>query len=78
MERIKELREAKKLSQLRLGMELDVAQETISRYEIGRSEPNLEMIVKHADTLDASVDYILGRTDVKTLIKGSELSKQET
>ena len=78
MERIKELREAKKLSQLRLGMELDVAQETISGYEIGRSEPNLEMLVKLADTLDASVDYILGRTDVKTLIKVSELSKQET
>lgn len=78
MERLRELRETKKLSQLKLGMLLDVAQETISGYEIGRSEPNLEMLVKLADALDTSVDYILGRSDVKAVIKTAELSEQET
>lgn len=78
MERLKELREAKKLSQVQLGMMLSVAQETISGYEIGRSQPGLDMLVKLADTLDASVDYILERTDVKTVIKTAELSERET
>lgn len=78
MERLKELRETKKLSQMKLGMMLSVAQETISGYEIGRSQPSLEVLIKLADILDASVDYILERTDVKTVIKTSELSEQET
>ncbi|MDD3230732.1 MAG: XRE family transcriptional regulator [Clostridia bacterium] len=78
MERLKELREAKKLSQVKLGIMLSVAQETISGYEIGRAQPSVDMLVKLADVLGASVDYILERTDVKTVIKTAELSEQET
>ena len=78
MERLKELRETKKLSQVKLGMMLSVAQETISGYEIGRAQPSVDMLIKLADVLGASVDYILERTDVKTVIKTAELSEQET
>lgn len=78
MERLKELREAKKLSQVKLGIMLSVAQETISGYEIGRAQPSVDMLIKLADVLGASVDYILERTDVKTVIKTAELSAQET
>ena len=77
IERLKQLREAKSLTQLRLAMELNVSQETISGYEIGKAVPPAEMLVKLADTLDTSVDYILGRTDIKSTLRASELSEQE-
>ncbi|WP_312614563.1 helix-turn-helix transcriptional regulator [Oscillibacter sp.] len=77
MERLKQLREAKGLTQLRLAMELNVSQETISGYEIGKAVPPAEMLIKLADTLDSSVDYILGRTDIKSTLRASELNEQE-
>ncbi len=77
MERLIECRKAKKLSQLNLGVQIGVAQETISGYEIGRAEPDLKTLTKIADVLCVSVDYLLGRTDIKTLITTSDLSHQE-
>lgn len=77
MERLKQLREAKGLTQLRLAMELNVSQETISGYEIGKAVPPAEMLIKLADALDSSVDYILGRTDTKSTLRASELNEQE-
>ena len=78
MERLKQLREAKGLTQVKVSIELNVSQETISGYEIGKAVPPAEALSKMADIYDCSVDYILGRTDVKTLIRASELSSQET
>ncbi len=77
MKRLTEARKAKNLSQLNLGMKIGAAQETISGYEIGRSEPDLTTLAKLADELNVSVDYLLGRTDIKTLIVKSDLSKLE-
>lgn len=79
MERLKQLRELKNITQVRLGIELGVSQETISGYEIGKAVPPADMLIKLADTLDASVDYILGRTDDKQFkkISKSDLSNQE-
>ena len=54
-----------------------MSQETISGYEIGKAVPPAEMLVKLADALDTSVDYILGRTDIKSTLRASELSEQE-
>jgi len=79
MERLKQLRERKNMTQVRLAIELGLSQETISGYEIGKAVPPADMLVKLADTLDASVDYILGRTDdiqLKKLSK-SDLNNQE-
>lgn len=79
MERLKQLRENKKMTQVRLGIELGVSQETISGYEIGKAVPPADMLVKLADCLDTSTDYILGRTNIKkfnTLCK-SDLTETE-
>lgn len=62
-ERIKNLRESRKMTQVRLGIEISVTQETISGYEIGRIVPPADMLVKLADCLHTSTDYLLGRTN---------------
>ena len=63
MFRLKELREQRQISQVFLGMELGMSQNTISRYETGRREADYETLVAFADYFNVSVDYLLGRTD---------------
>lgn len=71
MERLKQLREGKNMTQVRLGIEVGASQETISGYEIDKAVPPADMLVKLADALDTSTDYILGRTDVKAFVRFS-------
>lgn len=61
--RLKEIREKKHITQIRLSIETGVAQETISSYENGKAEPKLDKVVKLADFLNTSTDYLLGRTN---------------
>ena len=61
--RLKEIRKAKGISQLKLALELNTNQYTISRYETGEREPGLVELVAIADYFDVSVDYLLERTD---------------
>ncbi len=61
--RLKELRLARKITQLKMAMDINMSQNTISRYENGEREPGLAELVAIADYFDVSVDYLLGRTD---------------
>lgn len=61
--RLKEIRKAKKISQLKLAMVLNMNQNTISRYETGDREPGINDLIKIADYFNVSVDYLLERTD---------------
>jgi len=63
MLRLKELRERRHMSQVFLGMELGMNQNTISRYETGAREPSNAELIMIADFFDVSIDYLLGRTD---------------
>lgn len=63
MFRLKELRTKRRLSQARLAMELNMSQNTISRYETGEREAGYETLIALADYFGVSVDYLLGRTD---------------
>lgn len=53
----------KGISQLKLAMELNTNQNTISRYETGDREPGIQELIKIADYFDVSLDYLLERTD---------------
>ena len=61
--RLREIRRAKGISQLKLAMDLNTSQNTISRYETGEREPGINELVKIADYFNVSVDYLIGRTD---------------
>ncbi len=67
--RLKQLREEKGISQLKLAMDLSVNQNTISRYETGVREADYAMLIKIAEYFDVSVDYLLGRTENKKFLK---------
>lgn len=59
--RLKELRKARNISQLKLAMDLNMNQNTISRYENLEREADYKTLVKLADYFDVSIDYLLGR-----------------
>lgn len=61
--RLKELRTSKKLSQLKLAMDLNMNQNTISRYENSEREPGINELIKIADYFNVSIDYLVGRTN---------------
>ena len=63
MNRIKELRKKRKITQIRLSIATEVSQETISAYENGRAEPKMDKLVRIADFLNTTTDYLLERTD---------------
>ena len=59
--RLKELRKKKKISQLKLALDLNMNQNTISRYETMEREADYETLIKLADYFDVTLDYLLGR-----------------
>ncbi len=61
--RLKEIRKAKGISQLKLAMDLSTNQNTISRYETGEREPGINELIKIAEYFNVSVDYLLERTN---------------
>ena len=60
--RLKELRKSRNISQLKLALDLNTNQNTISRYENMEREADYTTLIKIADYFDVSVDYLLGRT----------------
>ena len=61
--RLKELRVKRKISQLKLALDLNMNQNSISRYETGEREADYETLLKFADYFGVSLDYLFGRTD---------------
>ena len=58
--RIRVLREKQGLTQQELADRLQVTRQTVSNYEIGRSQPDLEMLKRLADVLNVDAAVLLG------------------
>ena len=62
-ERIKNLREDRDLKQETLAEMLGVRQTTYSKYELGKINVPVEMLMKLADFYGVTLDYLVGRSD---------------
>lgn len=71
-ERIKSLREERKITQQELARYLGVSQKTISNYENGERSPDPDTLRKIADYFDVTVDYLLGRSNHRQLTRRDE------
>ena len=67
---IKKLRLKRKITQVDLAKQIEVKQETISAYESGKAQPSCEALVKIADYLNTSTDYLLGRIEDDSPLSG--------
>ena len=67
--RLRHERERLGLMQKEMAQKLDIPPNTYNGYETGKRSPNLEVAKHISDTLDISVDYLLGRTNERNLKK---------
>ena len=67
--KLRELRKERRISQLKLAMDLGMNQNSISRYETGERQADYETLIAFADYFEVSIDYLLGRTDNPALNK---------
>ncbi len=65
--RLKALRQGRHISQVRLSLDLNLSQNSISRYENMEREAGYETLILIADYFHVSLDYLLGRTDNPTM-----------
>ena len=68
-ERLKQCRKDKGLTQWQGAIYSDITENTYQNYESMRREPKLEILLRIAVCLDVSLDYLVGRTDVKKVNK---------
>ncbi len=61
--RLKFLRKQRNISQLKLAMDLNMNQNSISRYETGEREADYATLIQLAEYFNVSIDYLLERTD---------------
>ena len=59
--RLREVRKTKGLKQQELADILGISRKSYSYWENGKTEPSFESIVKLADLLDVSLDWLFGR-----------------
>lgn len=75
-DRIKRLRENKKLKQEQVALALRVNRKAISHYENNLREPSFETLIKMAELYRVSTDYLLGMENT-FIINAAGLSEKE-
>lgn len=66
MRGLKEIRNKKGYSQVKVSMDLNISREAISNYETGKRSPDINMLVKFSDYFNVSIDYLIRGEDFKT------------
>ena len=65
MNRIKELRIEKGLLQSDVAKYLGKSERIVGFYERGERDPNTDTLIKLSELFNVSIDYILGKSDIK-------------
>ena len=63
--RLKQCRKERGLTQWEVAVYCDISEKAYQNYELMTREPKLEILAKVADLFDVSLDYLVGRTDIK-------------
>lgn len=75
---LKAIRTDKKIKQQEIAAALNISQGCYASWEQGRTEPNLEMLIKLADIFGCSIDYLVGREGDDGLIRSqNEIEKRK-
>ncbi|WP_455161147.1 helix-turn-helix domain-containing protein [Streptococcus timonensis] len=71
-ERLKELRKQAHLTQVELAKRLGIGQSSYADWERGKKNPTQENLIKLAQILNVSVDYLVGNSDEENTNKELE------
>lgn len=67
-QRLKELRNSKRITQEKIAQALNIKRSTYAKYETGENQPDHETLQLLADFFNVSTDYLLGRSDKKMIV----------
>lgn len=70
-EKLKELRNSKKITQEKIAEFLYIKRSTYAKYETGENEPDYKTLELLANFFEVSTDYLLGRTNKKTTARAN-------
>lgn len=59
--RLREVRKSKKITQKELAEQIGISQKSYSHWENNKTFPSFENLVKLADLLEVSLDWLFGR-----------------
>ena len=62
-DRLKKLRQQKKLTQTEFANKIGISRGTYAHYEINKRQPDYETLIKIASFFNVSTDFLLGVTD---------------
>ena len=60
---LKLIRSERKLTQLKVAMDLNISREALSHYENGKREPSIELLIKMSEYFDVSIDFLIKGKD---------------
>ncbi|MCI8554301.1 MAG: helix-turn-helix transcriptional regulator [Clostridiales bacterium] len=69
-----ELREERHLKQADIAEILNVVPSAVSKYELGKSYPEYKSLIKLADFYQVNLDYLVGRTSIRSSFRDFEAS----
>jgi transcriptional regulator with XRE-family HTH domain len=64
-QQITTLRKKKGISQADLGKRVETSGDIIGRYERDEVKPSIEVVIRMADALEVSLDFLVGKTDLE-------------
>ena len=67
-EKLTQLRKSKNLSQEELGNELGVARQTVSKWELGETTPEMDKLIKMSEIFEISLDELIKDKEIDTNI----------
>lgn len=67
MKGLRKVRKERKLSQLKVAMDLSISREALSLYENGKREPSLDMLNKMSAYFGVSIDYLINGEEFKNI-----------
>ena len=73
MENLKLLRTERNLTQMELAFDLGLPQSTYQQYESGAHQAPYETLIQIADYFGVSIDYLLGRTEIRLAVNDDSL-----
>ncbi|MBQ7040289.1 MAG: helix-turn-helix transcriptional regulator [Clostridia bacterium] len=59
MKGLKQIRKEKKLTQLKVAMDLNISREALSHYENNKREPSIELLIKMSEYFNVSIDFLI-------------------
>ena len=65
MKGLKQIRKERRLTQLKVAMDLNISREALSHYENNKREPSLDMLIKMSEYFNVSIDFLINGKEFK-------------